>query len=308
MKTIHVVLAADENYVQHMGITILSLLYTIETNNFVAIYVIDDNLSTESRSILRNIVGGYNASISFLYVNNNIVKNLVVRHHLSRTAYYRLAIADILPVEIDKILYLDCDIIVRHDIAELWDIDISKYYAAAVADLGISGFDKKLHIRKNLGIPIDHPYFNSGVMLLNIRKWREERIGERVIQFIYNNPDKIVFCDQDGLNAVLWNNWLPLDVKWNTQSCLFRMYYKRKERRTLSLDKIDAIKDPHIVHFTEGTKPWHCICAIPYANEYKKYLIMTQWKDYRPSDNSTRNIMTRYRRIMRRRIKNLFIY
>jgi len=88
-----------------MGITILSLLYTKKSNNPVVIYVINDNLSTESRSIIKNIVEKYNASISFLYVNNDIVKNLTVRRHLSRTAYYRLAMAEILPVGIDKILY-----------------------------------------------------------------------------------------------------------------------------------------------------------------------------------------------------------
>ncbi len=291
MEKIHVVLAADEKYVQHMGVTIASILDNVKSNNSVVINVVDNELSEKSCSMLREIVGKYNASISFVHDNSTSLDNLYIWcYNMSKVTYYRLLIPDLIPKEVDKAIYIDSDIVVRHDITELWNTDISEYYAGIVEDLGFEHFHLKTQIRNNLGMPENVPYFNAGVMLINVKKWREDGITEKALEFHSKNPKKIFFLDQDALNAVIWGKWLSLHPKWNVQQYAFHRYYDRNMRKSLSPDFIEAVENPAVVHFTTSNKPWKSTCTAPFAEEYFKYIKMTPWKNCR---QSTFNIFIR---------------
>jgi lipopolysaccharide biosynthesis glycosyltransferase len=302
MATIHVVFAADDKYVQHMGVTILSILRNIKSNNSVVVNVIDNELSVDSCNILREIVEKNNASISFLHDNSGSVDNLYIWcNNMSKVVYYRLLIPNLVSAEVDKVIYLDSDIIVRHDITNLWNTNISEHYIAAVIDSGFEYFSLKTKIRENLGIPENMPYFNSGVQLINVKKWREDGIVEKTIEFISKNPEKIFFLDQDALNSVLWGKWLPLHPKWNVQEFAFKRYYKWKLRKLLTGDFVEAVENPAIVHFTTGNKPWVRSCTVPFAEEYFENLKMTPWNNFKQSKY---NIFIRYTSHKLRSIKN----
>lgn len=303
----HIVLSTDENYAQHTGVTIQSLLHNKRSSASIIIYVIDDNLSSISRSNLQKIVENYNIPLFFLKVDSEILNQLPVLNHLSRTACYRLAIPYILPSTVHKVLYLDTDMIIRNDITELWDIDISKYHAAAVIDLGIDEMDKEVMLRYTLGLPENEPYFNSGLLLINLSKWREDHISEKVITFISNNSKSLYFLDQDGLNSVLWGKWLLLHPKWNVYRVLVRKYYTWKERSLLEPIFIEAVRNPSIIHFTGALKPWHYGCYLPYVEEYYHYLSMTPWKKYRIPNTNIHGFFKKYRWLLRRYVMD-FIY
>nr|WP_173812953.1 glycosyltransferase family 8 protein [Dendrosporobacter quercicolus]NSL49161.1 glycosyltransferase family 8 protein [Dendrosporobacter quercicolus DSM 1736]SDM85950.1 Lipopolysaccharide biosynthesis protein, LPS:glycosyltransferase [Dendrosporobacter quercicolus] len=301
MDTIHIGLCIDEQYAQHAGVTMESVLYNKKSRNPVAFHIISDSLSAGTCHKLRQIACKYGAEVFVYPVAAQDFAQLPVSRHISKATYYRLTIVDIVPAAIEKIIYLDVDLLVRADIAGLWNADISGYLAGAVVDSGIEAVDRQKGLRKILGMPPQEPYFNAGVLFINAERWREKRTGAEVIRYINENAGRIVFADQDGLNAVLWGKWLALDPKWNVYRFLFRVYYKlSKEKQALSQAVVQALKDPGIVHFTGAHKPWKNGCTMPYVNEYYFYLARTPWQGFQTPQPALRESLKAYRWKLRR--------
>lgn len=137
---------------------------------------------------------------------------------IPETAYYRIAIPELFRDKgLERILYLDCDMIALTDISELWEVDLSGYILAAVEDAGFH------HRLEKMAVACDSTkYFNSGFMLINMEKWLSENVTKRVLRYIHDNPEKLKFHDQDALNAILHDQWLQLHPKWNAQSYIMK--------------------------------------------------------------------------------------
>jgi lipopolysaccharide biosynthesis glycosyltransferase len=304
---ISVAFAADENYVQHMAVTMLSLLHTRKVAFPVHFTVIGDDLSEKSVSALTEIAQSNNASISFPVVDFDVFGDLNVNYHFSRAMYGRLLLPDI--IDAIKVLYLDCDILIKADISDLWKIDISEYYAGAVIDPCLSGMGG-YYIFPPGGRIISSckPYFNSGVLLLNLEKCRQDNLMDQALRFVDENSERLDFPDQDALNVVMQGKWLPLDPCWNVQSAIFDMCYNEKHRGKLLQDFIKAVKNPAIVHYTEAVKPWHYECLLPYVEEYYNYLAMTPWYGFkRPNSPNWDSFLRKHRRKFKRRLKSMFL-
>ena len=280
MEKIHIVLASDENYIQHAAVTITSVLVNKASPYKVIVHFIGGGISPKSLTLLEQCATKYGAEFVYHQIDDKVFEDFYVSRHITKAAYYRLMIPMILDSTLEKAIYLDTDMIVRHDIGELWETDIRDYFLGAVLDKRLN---EKRSLISHLEMPPNEPYFNSGLLLMNLVKWREHQISEKAIQYIYSHGD-LPFHDQDALNGVLWGKWYPLDSKWNVITALFHQYYKLNRKTLLSLEQLEAVKDPYIVHFTGPVKPWHFACAIPYTQDYYKYLRMTPWKDYRPTD------------------------
>ena len=302
---INVVFAADDNYVQHMAVTMLSLLHTKKVAVSVNFTVIGDGLSEKSIAILKEISESNHSFISFPVVDFSSWEDLKVNYHFSRAMYGRLLIPDIIAAE--KIIYLDCDTVIRSDISDLWNTDIDQYYAGAVIDPPLSGLDKYYISPGPPIIPWGQPYCNSGVLLLNLTKCRQDNLMAKVFRYVKEHSDRIYFPDQDALNVLMQGKWLHLHPRWNVQSSMFKMCYKRKQRCTVPRDIIEAVKNPAIIHYTEAIKSWHYECLVPYVEEYYKYLAMTPWKDYTPKRPPMEGIMKKHRRKFKRRFKSMFL-
>jgi len=300
MKTIHVVLCTDENYAQHAGVTIVSMVYNSKPDSPITFHIINDDLSQETRSKLQEVIAKYNAEINFIDIDSTVFDHLPVLKHISKATYYRLMIEEILPTSVEKVLYVDVDLIARVDIRKLWDICIEKYHVGAIREIGSD--DKSISLRQTLGIPQKEPYFNAGVLLINLKKWREHAVGRNVLQFVNEKIKDIYFADQDGLNAILWGKWLPIHPRWNVHREALRKYYKW-DRNDLSPEFIAAIKYPHIVHFAGPNKPWMGD-AVPYTEEYYHYLSMTPWKGFRPPCSGLKYFIRKYKWQLRRSMVN----
>ena len=273
IEPIAVGFAVDENYVQHLSVAMLSILNNKKADDHIQFVIIGDELSKESISLLKQLIQNNNATIIFPEIGNYFFdKNSVFEKvpHVSRVGCGRLALDDIF--EGDKLLYLDCDILVRDDISALWDIEIAEYYAGAVWDPAQKDGNRRL------GLPPEAPYFNSGVLMLNMRQCRQDNVMRKALTFMYENSGKLMFPDQDGLNVAMNNNWFPLHPRWNVQSFMFNIFYNGKLRGKYPSDIIEAVKNPAIVHFTSKDKPWQYHCENPYVEEYYKYLALTPWK------------------------------
>jgi lipopolysaccharide biosynthesis glycosyltransferase len=262
---INIVCASDDRYVKHLAVLILSIIKN-NPNCHLRFNIIDGGIKKDNIHKLESILASNKVGFKFLYPNKERVKSLKIDKHLSLVTYYRLLIPQLLDKSIEKVLYLDSDIVVNDDIAELFNIDITSYSMAAVE----TPFFNR---HKELSMDRRASYFNAGVLVINLKYWRENNISDKVITFITDNPDSILYHDQDGMNAILFDKWLGIDSTWNLTSQL------------LYLGKLNDTKNANIIHYTEASKPWHLLNNHPYKNEYEKYLAMTPWKDDIPPEN-----------------------
>ena len=195
---------------------------------------------------------------------------------VSIATYYRILAPRILPINIDKVLYLDSDIIVRGSLNDLWNTDLRDRALAAVGELADS---RAVNL---VGLPPGAKYFNGGVLLINLAFWRENSIYERATAFIRDNPEKVELWDQDALNAILVHSWIELPAHWNAQHHFItglpaaRIVHLTPEQRAMV-----PLSEPAVVHFDGDTKPWHWSCRHPFQYEYRKYRLKTPWPQYR---------------------------
>ncbi|WP_419906693.1 glycosyltransferase family 8 protein [Hoeflea sp.] len=159
-----------------------------------------------------------------------------------------------LPEEIDRVLYLDTDIIVAGSVSELYHSPLIGNIIGAVRNPGVR------HLEEFGGAEDD--YFNSGVMLIDLGKWRSEATGEMTLGFLRKHPDKCVHADQCALNVTLSGKVLYLDNRWNVMGCL----EERIETTNVS-----------IIHYAGGPKPWHDPERHPYGIHYCNYSRTTPW-------------------------------
>ena len=263
-----IVVCPDKNFVMPTGV----LMQSVCANNkdsVVNFHIIcDESIEERHKEDLKSVICRFiNKRVLFYNIDGIKFDEMPALDNapVTKAAYYRLELAGLLPESINKVLYLDGDIIVRKSIEELYNTDISNYALAAVPD-------------NNIGLNLRSGYFNSGVMLINLKYWREHNLREDYYRFIQEHPDMIRFWDQDVLNYVLKEQKLLLPVKYNLVcGWLWRNCGSNSEDFKDELD--DAIKDPVIIHFTTPNKPWTTICRHPYKNLFLKYKSQTIWKD-----------------------------
>lgn len=262
---IHAVSVVDDTYVQHLGVALASMLQHLRPNMKIQIHVIENGLSRDNRNLLKRIVNRYNAELHYWKAKGQIPADLYISRHISEASYYKLLIPDLLrDIASDRVLYLDCDIVVLGDVSELWNTNMRGRALAAVRDWG---GDVRCD---ELQIPDPSLYFNAGMLLLDLKKWRKRNLSSQILSFAVRNPDHLYFHDQDAMNAILHREWLPLDAKWNFQTNM------------LTHRRFKKISNPVIVHFTGSSKPWHYDNDHPYKLKYYEYIKETGWHDFRP--------------------------
>jgi len=249
--TIHLATVTNNTYAKPLAVMLNSLLENKISENPLKIYIITSSLSSKNKSILTKTVGKFNLKIKFITIDPAIYEDFKTVYYLTKETYYRISLPDLLTEKVQKAIYLDGDIIVKTDITELWNINIDNYYLAAVEDFWVK--DSR---NSHLSIPKGSKYFNAGVLLINLKKWREKQIKNKVIQFIKTNSSRIKFCSQDPLNAIIHDKWLQLDPKWN-----FMPHY-------LTYPGLKNIK-PAIIHYAGLKKPWNS--KLQLREEYYKY-------------------------------------
>ncbi|RKP53193.1 glycosyltransferase family 8 protein [Cohnella endophytica] len=260
-KEIHVVAGVDNNYAQHLGVTFASLLANVPQETSVRLYIVHSGLSVDNQSKLESTFKRFGADIRFIAIDGALFERFPTTGHINRAMYLRLTIPEALPPTVSKVIYLDSDIVVTENIAELWDTELGDKAIAAVGD----------HFAEyrcsSLRIP-EGRYFNSGVLVMNLTKWREQSLAKKVIDYISHYDAKLHFPDQDALNALLFDDWVEVPHKWNADT-----------------KKWEGQRPPAIIHYTDISKPWHFDNYHRYKNEYYKYLRMTEWRNYRQEVN-----------------------
>lgn len=257
-----VVASSDDNYAAPLAVMFVSLLKNCDEPHRVRLFCLDGGISEATKTAMQNeICGAGGDGIDFIQFDAGKYAELPTVKHVTASAYYRISIPELFDESVRKVLYLDCDMVVKGDIADLWGLDIEGYHLGAVENL--SG-----HTHRKLGIP-RHEYFNSGMLLINLDLWRRDRIADEVFRFKVENPDRMALNDQCALNGVLHRNWKRLPLKWNHQKALF--HGKRKLGVLDPVEVREALLNPGIIHYVTDDKPWNRLRFHPLAGEYDRY-------------------------------------
>lgn len=249
----------DGQYTEHAGVVLASVFQN--TRSSVNVHILhDETLSEDNRQKLINLAASYNQTIQFypVVLPENMLQVMTSVGSIevwTPACMYRLLLPGVIPA--DRVIYLDCDVLVNMDLEELWQVDLSNYYLGAVWDQNIMNVT---HLISSKGLNPEH-YFNSGVILFALNTIRANpNWYEETLNFLRNFPDTTM-PDQDALNAVFGGNYLPLDVRFN----LFNMA------------AADHDFTNKIVHFAGDEKCWDRKSSG--WKLYKHYLSMTPWAE-----------------------------
>ena len=251
---INIVFGIDSKYAKYCSVTIASILSNHKLNSkegtikFYFLSPEDNSISEKDRKQILELKKIQNFDYEFINIAMDEYKGLPYDRKITKAAYNRLLISKILNHNIEKVIYLDSDLIVIDDILKLWNYDITNYLLAAVKD----------YERTNPS----NTYFNSGVLLLNLKKLRNFNFYEKWKIYIKDLSDikSLKYFDQDILNYITEGKVLLIPKEFNAMA-------------------VYAVNNPNVViaHFT-SFKPWDAFCIHPLQDLYWKYVKQTVYE------------------------------
>lgn len=233
---IHIAFGIDTNFARGMGICITSvILNNLEKN--IVFHIFTDNMNEADLEKLEELTKYKNVGIKIYYIDSNVFKTLPTTMAWSEAIYYRFIMGKVLYGSVDKVLYVDADILCVGSLDELIQIDMKENIIIAIED-NYAGRQERIEY---LAIQ-NGKYFNSGVMYIDINRWNDEEIAEKSLDLLLQNPGKYKSFDQDVLNILLDGKTYFANEKWNYIYNLGYMNHEIPSGRKL-------------IHFT-GDKPW----------------------------------------------------
>lgn len=278
---------SDNNYAPYMGVSICSLLENNKEAGSINIYIIDDGINGDNKEKINSLSLKYPAKISYLtgdilLEDADLVKTFeYTRFRKNTHSYFKMFIDRLLPDLNERIIYIDCDTVVEGDITGLESIDLKGRAIGMVQDSLVSS------VKTSVGMDDTERYYNSGVILIDLKRWKEINCSDRIYKHI-RDIRTYGTVDQDVLNVELHDEISTLPVRYNLQPVhmdySYRQYsrvYKHKEPYYGSEEIKKALKDPGIIHFLRyiGESPWHEGNVHPATPYFDKYLKISPWHD-----------------------------
>ena len=253
---INICISCDDNYSEYAGVVTASILKNANKNDKHHFYILDGGVSQENKEKILSLKSIKDCEITFIEIDENkfkIYKNIATHDYLSIAAYYRLKLGELLP-NVDKIIYLDCDTIVNTSLSDLFNTDLQNSYVAGVLDVRVKHKKKWKNTK----------YINSGVLVINLRKIRDDHIEDQYFEYAKNNPEVVQTGDQDIINFVLKDNIKILPDEWNVQVSHFN-------------SRTSYTKYPKIIHYIGNQKPWKFGAVTYFKKDYFNVLELTPW-------------------------------
>ena len=233
------------------------------------VYVVHDILDPKEKASFIGYTSSFLSSISLLQADASCLYDFPVSGHGSLAAYFRLLLPDLLPAGLKRFLFIDSDAVVVDSVRSLWDTSLEGYPLAAVREHELSCHDHGY---------VYGEYFNSGMMLVDLDRWRQMDLLERGRAFAFSHPHRLRHWDQDVLNNLFAGQWLSTSERWNACPHLFGLNpVYDLSRDKLTADQIAAMDHPAIVHFAGpgAVKPWHYRCEHPWRETYRRHIADT---------------------------------
>lgn len=255
--------ACDNNYAPFVTVVLESIKENSSKEYIYEIYILNNNISDEYKEIIKKY-NKNNIRINFYSIASELEKlkeKLQIRDYYSDAIYYRLFIAQLFK-EYDKAIYLDADIVVLEDISKLYNIDIEDFYLGVVKDDVANSFNEFIIYVENAIKVKACEYFNSGILLMNLKKLREDKILNKFFK-LHKFIKFIVAPDQDYLNVICNGKVKYLDESWNKAP----------------LDGIIINSETKLIHYKLTLKPWH-YDNINGGSYFWHYASKTNFHDY----------------------------
>ena len=272
---INILCSSDDNYVPWCGVMLTSL-FESNPGELFSVYLLTAGLTSENTMTLRKLEEKYPVKVSFIHIDESILEGCSIREgdYFSLACFYRLVAPRVLPQEVEKVIYLDCDIVVNGPVRPLWETNLEGYAFGAVMDECFYKDD----FYQRLQYPKEYGYVNSGVLLMNLKYWRENACVQRCLDFISQSQGQLTFYDQDVLNGVFHSEKLFLDATYNFQNG-FMLWWRYGYYQGELKKEIDACAlSPVIIHYDGHSKPWHKDCHHPYKSYFAYYKERSLWK------------------------------
>lgn len=277
-EQIHVVYAANDAFVRHLAASLYSLLEHSRGENYVSAYVLSMGISEENREKLYCMAEAFDCSFKILELGDLKERfgGEVKGGGFDISIFGRFFVGEVLPEAVERVLYLDCDTIVLKPLHSLWKTDLKGNILGAVMEPTIYE-----SVKERIGLKAAQPYFNSGMLLIDLKAWRAEGILQKLLDFYYQAGGDLLAGDQDTLNAVLVGKIKPLSPKYNFFTNYRYFHYRDLASMSESFHIIPqdifvkAKRHPAIVHYMGDERPWKEGNLNHYRKAYEIYLEKT---------------------------------
>lgn len=261
----NILVTLNSNYMKALKVMLKSMFINNPKETF-SIYVMHSSIKEDELAELQHYVSQHGHELRVIAIQEDMFQNAPVVKHYTREMYYRLLAFRFLPKAVEKILYLDPDMLVINEIRTLYDIDISEYlYAAAYHDMVSVKEINKLRLR-----PYDiEAYYNTGVLLMNLRLQRQKVNPKDIYDFVEKNKKKLILPDQDIINALYSKEIKQIDETLYNYDARYYRYYKVISNGKVDMDYV--INKTSIIHFCGKKKPWHKNYSGHFHALYKHY-------------------------------------
>lgn len=303
-----------------LAVSVRSLLEKLNPQRRVHLYLLDAGMKPATHARLRESWQGFPVEVTALRPDIARLTDLRISDHVTQTTYFRLLIPELVPQELNRVIYLDSDLLVRRDLSNLWEKPLDDAWCLAAPDCAAPVLDAletlpnarrcvewlaaahPIPNYRQLGLPGQQPYLNGGVLVINVAAWREERLTNRMLACLREHASSVLWWDQYALNVVLAGKWRAVDMRWNQGSQIYQ--YPDWQRSPLPQQQFNQLRsDPWIVHFNSPSKPWHAWNRHPFQKAFLDVLDRTAWRGTRPTllDAVYKAPLVCWRNMLRRR-------
>lgn len=267
-----------------MYVSMYSLMASDSSRKF-SFYIFCESVDDNFERNLSHLHQNFDFEIFFIQMDNAPLAHYPLPGGLTTAIYYRLFVGSLLPKHLHRVLYVDCDTVVCRPISELFDHDLQDNTVGAIEEA-------EKFVGERLGVV---PYFNSGVMLIDLDRWRNDDIESKTLHFLDHESQRVFCPDQDALNTALSGSWLQLPVRYNLHGSYCDKFKSESKNA-----------DPLIIHYCGSEKPWFYAADHPYKAHFQNFLQQTPYRDYQEPDRNLKNaVLKRMRRL--RVLKNRYI-
>ncbi|MGQ9574270.1 MAG: glycosyltransferase family 8 protein [Thermoguttaceae bacterium] len=294
-----VVCAADDRFAMPLGVMVRSALANLRGSAWLRLFILDGGISAENRRLLERSWPAGRAAVQWITAEAEALRDLPVSEHVTAATYFRVLIPRLLPASLDRAIYLDSDTVVLADLVRIWEEPFEGADCLAVQDLAAPYMDSELVLPnyrrcrpylasvrpvpnyRQLGLSSHAKYFNAGVLLMDLARWRAADLTSRLLGCLREHRRHVLWWDQYALNVVLAGRWRELDLRWNQIAHLFA--YPSWRQSPFDPKTFRQLRrEPFIVHFASGNKPWHWGNSHPFRHVFYQYLDQTAWAGWRP--------------------------